>query len=58
MISVGAFQTCFQVVANEDVFVEGDEVFTIFVKSANPNDMTSTNATLATITDNDGKAVF
>ena len=57
IISVGAFQTCIQIVANEDEFVEGDEGFTVFVELTDPDDVVGTNGTLITITDNDGEDV-
>ena len=57
-ISVGAFQTCFQVAANEDIFVEDDEVFTVVIDLSNSNDMVNINATLVIISDNDGEGVF
>ena len=57
MISVGTYQACFKVEAKEDVFIELDEVFSIFVDTINTHDVVNTNITLV-ITDNDGEVFF
>ena len=54
VIPLGAFQTCFEIEATDDHFVENDELFTLVVEAINPNDLVSTNATII-ISDNDGK---
>ena len=39
----------------EDVIVERNETFTVSLSTENSNDMITPNATLLTITDDDGK---
>lgn len=53
VINPGMFQTCFDVEAVDDVFVEGDEVVIAIAEARNVNDIVIANATI-TIGDNDG----
>ena len=53
VINPGMFQTCFDIEAVDDVFVEGDEVVIVIAEARNVNDVVTTNAAI-TIGDNDG----